>query len=170
MSPVPVATSPGRSGFGPALTLSNDFGRGNGLFGFGWLLALPSVTRKTDKGLPRYDAAAESDVFLVFDAEDLVPARDPGAGLGTGEPDRVRLPRRPVPAAGRRGCSPGSNAGPGWPTVTRTGGRSPGTTSPPCTAFAAFLPDIAAGVAKKAGASETVVGHVGVGAASPPEA
>jgi len=32
----------------------------NGPFGFGWSLALPAITRKTDKGLPRYRDAEES--------------------------------------------------------------------------------------------------------------
>ena len=70
---VPIATSPGRSGFGPQLSLSYDSGSGNGPFGFGWSLSLPSITRKTDKGLPRYDDANESDVFILSGAEDLVP-------------------------------------------------------------------------------------------------
>ena len=48
---VPIATSPGRSGFGPQLSLSYDSGAGNGPFGFGWSLSLPAITRKTDKGL-----------------------------------------------------------------------------------------------------------------------
>ena len=52
---LPIATSPGRDGFGPQLSLSYDSGSGNGPFGFGWSLALPAVTRKTDKGLPRYE-------------------------------------------------------------------------------------------------------------------
>ncbi len=79
---VPIPVSPGRSGFGPQLSLSYDSGAGNGPFGFGWHLSLPSVTRKTDKGLPRYDDAAESDVFLLSGAEDLVPhlTLDPGHG------------------------------------------------------------------------------------------
>jgi virulence plasmid B protein len=51
---VPIDTSPGRSGFGPQLSLSYDSGLGNGPFGFGWSLALSSITRKTDKGLPQY--------------------------------------------------------------------------------------------------------------------
>src|SRR5262245_50535786 len=51
---VPLATSPGRSGFGPQLSLSYDSGSGNGPFGFGWSLSVPAITRKTDKGLPRY--------------------------------------------------------------------------------------------------------------------
>jgi len=70
---VPIATSPGRSGFGPQLSLSYDSGSGNGPFGFGWNLSLPSITRKTDKGLPRYWDAEESDEFILSGAEDLVP-------------------------------------------------------------------------------------------------
>jgi hypothetical protein len=70
---VPIATSPGRGGFGPQLGLSYDSGSGNGLFGFGWQLSLPAVTRKTDKGLPRYEDLDDSDVFILSGAEDLVP-------------------------------------------------------------------------------------------------
>jgi len=70
---VPIATSPGRSGFGPQLSLSYDSGAGNGPFGFGWNLSLPAITRKTDKGLPRYQDKDESDVFILSGAEDLVP-------------------------------------------------------------------------------------------------
>ncbi|MEP0919547.1 FG-GAP-like repeat-containing protein [Leptolyngbya sp. DQ-M1] len=70
---VPIATSPGRSGFGPQLSLSYDSGAGNGIFGMGWSLSLPSITRKTDKGLPRYQDSEASDVFILSGAEDLVP-------------------------------------------------------------------------------------------------
>jgi RHS repeat-associated protein len=79
---VPIATSPGRSGFGPQLSLSYDSGAGNGPFGFGWSLSLPSITRKTDKGLPKYEDAEESDVFILSGAEDLVPVfkTDPTTG------------------------------------------------------------------------------------------
>jgi RHS repeat-associated protein len=70
---VPIFTSPGRSGFSPKLSLSYNSGSGNGIFGFGWNLSLPSITRKTDKGLPRYDDANDSDVFILSDAEDLMP-------------------------------------------------------------------------------------------------
>src|SRR5512137_1575929 len=68
---IPIATSPGRSGFGPQLSLSYDSGAGNGPFGLGWKLSLPSITRKTDKGLPKYQDA--DDVFILSGAEDLVP-------------------------------------------------------------------------------------------------
>jgi RHS repeat-associated protein len=70
---VPIYASPGRSGFGPQLSLSYDSGAGNGPFGFGWSLTLPSITRKTDKGLPRYDDAGNPDTFILSGAEDLVP-------------------------------------------------------------------------------------------------
>lgn len=70
---IPIATSPGRSGFGPQLSLSYDSGAANGAFGLGWNLSLPSITRKTDKGLPRYWDADESDVFILSGTEDLVP-------------------------------------------------------------------------------------------------
>jgi RHS repeat-associated protein len=74
---VPIATSPGRSGFGPQLSLTYDSGSGNGPFGFGWSLSLPSITRKTDKGLPRYldgqQEEPDSDEFILSGAEDLVP-------------------------------------------------------------------------------------------------
>lgn len=71
---VPLATSPGRSGFSPQLTLAYDSGAGNGPFGFGWHLSLPAITRKTDKGLPQYRESEESDVFILAGAEDLVPS------------------------------------------------------------------------------------------------
>lgn len=70
---VPIFASPGRSGFGPQLSLSYNSGSGNGPFGFGWGLSLPSITRKTDKGLPRYQDENDSDVFILSEAEDLVP-------------------------------------------------------------------------------------------------
>ncbi len=70
---IPIATSPGRSGFSPQLSLSYDSGAGNGPFGFGWSLSLPSITRKTNRGLPQYCDAEDSDVFIFSGAEDLVP-------------------------------------------------------------------------------------------------
>jgi hypothetical protein len=70
---VPIAATAGRAGFGPKLSLSYNSGNGNGSFGFGWQLSLPAITRKTDKGLPRYIDSDESDVFILSGAEDLVP-------------------------------------------------------------------------------------------------
>lgn len=77
---VPLVVSPGRSDFGPQLSLAYDSGAGNGPFGFGWGLALPSITRKTDQGLPQYNDAEETDVFIISGAEDLVPVLVEQAG------------------------------------------------------------------------------------------
>jgi RHS repeat-associated protein len=70
---VPLFTSQGRSRFGPQLSLLYDSGAGNGPFGFGWNLSAPSITRRTDKGLPKFVDAEESDIFILSGAEDLVP-------------------------------------------------------------------------------------------------
>src|ERR1700719_3613723 len=70
---VPIVTSKGRSGFVPQLSLSYDSSGSNGPFGFGWNLSLPSITRKTDKGLPRYADYEEADIFILSGSEDLVP-------------------------------------------------------------------------------------------------
>lgn len=70
---IALPVSPGRSGFGPKLSLEYDSGSGNGVFGFGWKLSLPSITRRTDKGLPQYRDNVESDIFVLSGAEDLVP-------------------------------------------------------------------------------------------------
>ena len=67
---VPIFTSPGRAGFGPQLTLQYSTGNGNGPFGLGWQLSIPRITRKTEKGLPKY---TDEDVFVMSGAEDLVP-------------------------------------------------------------------------------------------------
>jgi hypothetical protein len=135
---VPIATSPGRSGFGPQLSLSYDSGAGNGPFGFGWSLSLPSITRKTDKGLPQYLDAEESDVFILSGAEDLVP-----------------VSRRPTARASRRDDTTAPGAASSTATARRieglfarierwtnigstgesTGARSPRTTSSPSTAL-----------------------------------
>jgi hypothetical protein len=56
---VPIPLSPGRQGFGPQLSLHYDSGSGNGPFGLGWSLQQPSITRKTDKGLPLYRDAED---------------------------------------------------------------------------------------------------------------
>ena len=70
---LPIFSSSGRSGFSPQLSLSYDSGSGNGPFALGWHLSITSISRKTDKGLPRYDDAGESDIFILSNAEDLMP-------------------------------------------------------------------------------------------------
>ncbi len=77
---VPLAMAEGRAGFTPQLALSYDSGSGNSLFGLGWNVGIPSITRKTDKGIPQYNdhPVGESDTFILSGAEDLVPAVENG--------------------------------------------------------------------------------------------
>jgi RHS repeat-associated protein len=88
---IPIVASPGRSGFGPQLSLSYDSGAGNGPFGFGWNLPLPAITRRTDRGLPRYQDASASDLFVLSGAEDLVPVLEQAGGTWRARSTRREL-------------------------------------------------------------------------------
>lgn len=66
---IPIALPSGRNGFQPELNLVYSTGNPNGPFGLGWQLSIPNVSRKTSKGVPRYQS---EDVFLLSGAEDLV--------------------------------------------------------------------------------------------------
>jgi len=67
---VPITLPPGRNGFQPTLALSYSTGNGNSPFGMGWSLSVPGISRKTSKGVPRYQG---NDTFILSGAEDLVP-------------------------------------------------------------------------------------------------
>jgi hypothetical protein len=77
---VPLGMSPSRQGFFPQLGLTYDSGVGNGPYGLGWSLSIPSITRKTSRGLPLYSDADDSDVFVLSGAEDLIPSLVLSAG------------------------------------------------------------------------------------------
>jgi hypothetical protein len=75
---VPIALPSGRHGIQPELSLVYSSGNGNGVFGLGWGLSLPGISRKTFHGVPRYNEVARlmderRDVFILSGAEDLVP-------------------------------------------------------------------------------------------------
>lgn len=74
---IPLSLPPGRNGFQPEIGLVYSTGNGNGCFGLGWQLNIPSVSRKTTKGIPRYQG---EDTFLLSGAEDLIPVQE-GAGF-----------------------------------------------------------------------------------------
>ena len=98
---------------------------------------MPAITRKTDKGLPQYRDAEESDVFILSGAEDLVPVLDAdGTRL---EPDTHRRRRGATQIHRYRPRIEGLFARiERWTqserSATCTGGRSPATTSSRCTA------------------------------------
>lgn len=76
--PLPLSSS--RHGFIPAIGLSYNSGSGNGIFGIGWELDVPKITRKTEKQLPQYKDETESDTFILSGAEDLVPLLEDNNG------------------------------------------------------------------------------------------
>lgn len=68
---IPIGVPEGRPGLTPSLSLSYSTGQGNGLFGLGWSLSIPGVSRSTIHGLCTYDDAV--DTFVLSGLEDLVP-------------------------------------------------------------------------------------------------
>ncbi|KAL7931745.1 hypothetical protein V8C35DRAFT_329401 [Trichoderma chlorosporum] len=67
---IPIKTSKSRAAVEPSLTLNYSSGQGNGAFGVGWRISHGVITRKTSKGIPKYD---QDDVFLFDGDDDLVP-------------------------------------------------------------------------------------------------
>ena len=70
---VPLPISPGRDGIHPEIALAYDSGQGHSPLGIGWQTDVPSIVRRTDKGIPRYVDEEESDIFILSGQEDLVP-------------------------------------------------------------------------------------------------
>lgn len=68
--PLPISVCSG--GVEPKLSLDYDSGQGHGPFGLGWNVAVPNISRRTEKGIPRYADAKESDIFILSGQEDLV--------------------------------------------------------------------------------------------------
>ena len=84
---IPIQLPAGRNGFQPQLNLVYSTGSGNGPFGLGWGVDVPSVSRKTAKGVPRYldrsDVPLEErDTFVLSSSEDLVQVTESdGSGV-----------------------------------------------------------------------------------------
>jgi RHS repeat-associated protein len=76
---IPLAVPVGRRGLQPTLTLEYSTGSGNGMYGLGWSMSVPGISRKTARGVPRYDG---HDTFVLAGNEDLVPVESiPGGGV-----------------------------------------------------------------------------------------
>lgn len=83
-------------------------GAGNGPFGMGWSLSIPSIKRKSDRGLPEYYEGKDSDTFILADAETLVPFREFSGGTwpdktSTWEDDELRHLVDPMVSPARGG-------------------------------------------------------------------
>jgi RHS repeat-associated protein len=71
-SSIGIPLSRSRNDFVPSLSLNYNSGSGNSPFGLGWNISLSSIKRRTDKLLPRYQDADNSDIFQFSGSEDLV--------------------------------------------------------------------------------------------------
>ncbi|MCG1018547.1 MULTISPECIES: SpvB/TcaC N-terminal domain-containing protein [Burkholderiaceae] len=69
---LPLPVSAGR-GYAPQLALSYASGSGNGPFGVGWNIGLPSIGRRTGRGTPQY---GDDDEFIGPGGDVLEPERD----------------------------------------------------------------------------------------------
>lgn len=85
---VPITVPAVSAGNSPDITIVYDSGQGDGPAGIGWTFGPGSISRQTDKGIPRYvdsandidddhdgeiDEPDELDTFLGPDGEELVP-------------------------------------------------------------------------------------------------
>ena len=97
---VPLYASPAR-GAEPNLALRYTSGGANGVFGLGFRLSVPSVSRRTDLGIPRY---AGHDTFVLADGGFLVPRYERTGGTWRPVEREEELDGRPCRAvAYRRG-------------------------------------------------------------------
>lgn len=69
---VPIELPDGRNEMQPELGVQYSSGGGNGWLGLGWDMQLPAVTIDTRWGVPRYDAALETETYLL-NGEQLTP-------------------------------------------------------------------------------------------------
>ena len=61
----PINIPAGRQGMQPSLGIQYNSGGGNSWMGLGWDLSVPSITVDTRWGVPRYDAAKESETYSM---------------------------------------------------------------------------------------------------------
>src|SRR5215208_1678943 len=72
---VDIAVPPAVGGFGPKLSLDYDGGGGVSEVGMGWSIGgLPSIRRRVDEGLPRFDAGDSFELAGIGVPSDLLEA------------------------------------------------------------------------------------------------
>jgi hypothetical protein len=107
---VPVFTKAARSDFFPKLSLSYDSGAGNGPFGLGWNLSVPAVTRKTEKGLPRYADMSGDGLTDIADYVASAPVEfDPWEPLPTVSDSGMRSASKQLIPCPHGWCKPTSD-------------------------------------------------------------
>jgi RHS repeat-associated protein len=78
---IPLPISACRGGIEPSLSLDYDSGQGHGPHGIGFRVPVAHISRRTDKGMPLYADADESDIFVLSGQEDLVPVLTSAANV-----------------------------------------------------------------------------------------
>ncbi|HEX8081624.1 MAG TPA: SpvB/TcaC N-terminal domain-containing protein [Jatrophihabitans sp.] len=76
----PIGLPEGRQGMAPQLGLGYSSAAGNGWLGVGWDLSVPAVSIDTRWGVPRYDAANETETYLVGQGQ-LTPVANRGPAV-----------------------------------------------------------------------------------------
>ncbi|MCT9929904.1 hypothetical protein N5079_06685 [Planotetraspora sp. A-T 1434] len=76
----PIEVPPGRLGLQPQLSVGYDSSAGDGWMGMGWDLSTPSIMIDTRWGVPRYDAAKETETYLLA-GEQLTPVAHRGPAV-----------------------------------------------------------------------------------------
>jgi RHS repeat-associated protein len=117
----PIALPQGRHGQQPSLAINYSSSASDGWLGVGWDLALPGVSVDTRWGVPRYDAATETETY-AFNGEELTPVAHRG-------PPQARTAEKTfhtrVESAFRRIVRHGSSPATYWWEVTeKDGSRS----------------------------------------------
>ncbi|MBQ6667801.1 MAG: hypothetical protein IJM65_06755, partial [Bacteroidales bacterium] len=69
----PITVPAGRNGLQPNLSVSYSSEAGNGLLGMGWDMQLPAITVDSKWGVPRYDAADETECYS-YNGQELLPS------------------------------------------------------------------------------------------------
>ena len=71
----PLDLPAGRQGMQPQLSVQYDSSGGDGWVGLGWNVAVPMISVDTTQGVPRYDAASETETYLLGGSQ-LTPTVD----------------------------------------------------------------------------------------------
>ncbi|MGY6652951.1 SpvB/TcaC N-terminal domain-containing protein [Amycolatopsis sp. TRM77291] len=73
----PIEVPKGRAGLEPKLAVAYSSAGANGWLGVGWDVAMPAITVDTRWGVPRFDAALETETYLL-NGEQLTPVAHRG--------------------------------------------------------------------------------------------
>ncbi|MFC0629529.1 SpvB/TcaC N-terminal domain-containing protein, partial [Kribbella deserti] len=84
----PIEVPAGRGGMAPLLSVGYSSGGGSGWLGQGWDVGVPAFVVDTRWGVPRFDAAKETESY-VFAGQQLTPVAHRGAPVARSTGDKV---------------------------------------------------------------------------------